>query len=266
MPKSVKFTKAQAICSFRQSRRWNSPLVKRGAAAGFTLVEMVVAMGIMLIVGLGATVVLTGTVSAQKKLEGLLDKGFGKITYRSNGLPLSAPTLLFVARTGWIRVPSARAFNPFTRSHEGSYITPSITVMVNGADAIVDKPTWALCSSDETVRVDCGEFNDGRSSIVFTLNKPIPPADAVVRIRAQWPSLPDGHVNKVSPEYVLSIPYLRDCDLVLGTPGSPKFLEHGSYYNDPGAPQPAGTCRTEWKRYECSNGKLNEITYQKACP
>jgi prepilin-type N-terminal cleavage/methylation domain-containing protein len=241
-------------------------LVKSGADAGFTLVEMVVAMGISLIVGLGAINILTGTISAQKRLDKLIDKGFGKITYRSNGFPLSPPTLLYTVRTGWIRVPSRRALDPINKIYSGSYITPTITFTVNGADAIVEKPEWSLCASDDTVRVTCGQFIEGRATIEFELNKPLPPPEAVVRVRVQWPSLPEGHPNKSSPEYVFSIPYVRDCDLDLPTPGSPKFLEHGSYYNDPGLPDPPGTCRTDWKRYECSNGKLSEITYQKACP
>ena len=259
--------KAPATCNFKRLRRWNSPLVKRGGAeTGFTLVEMVIAMGIMSIVGLGAVIVLTGTISAQKKLEKLLEKGFGTIKYRSVGFPLTAPTLLFTARTGWIRVPSQRAYSPTAKIYAGSPVTPTITVTVYASDVIVEQPVWSLCSTDDTVRAECGEFVDGRSTILFALNKPMPPAEAVVRVRATWPSLPEGHANKSSPEYVFSIPYVRDCDLDLPTPSAPKFLEHGGYYVDPGEVEAPGTCRTDWKRYECSNGTLNVVPFQKACP
>ncbi|CAN5650159.1 hypothetical protein BH10BDE1_BH10BDE1_12440 [soil metagenome] len=242
-------------------------MVKRaGADAGFTLVEMVIAMGIMLIVGLGAVIVLTGTISAQKKLEKLLEKGFGTIKYRSVGFPLNAPTLFFTARTGWIRVPSQRAYSAKTKTYAGSEVTPSISFSVFASDALVEQPTWVLCSTDDTVRAECGEFSEGRSSIQFTLNKPNPPAEAVVRVRTAWPSLPEGHPNKSSPEYVFSIPYVRDCDLELSNPSTPKFLEHGTYYIDPGEPEIPGTCRTDWKRYECLNGTLNVVPFQKACP
>lgn len=223
------------------------------------------ALAILSIVGLGAMSVLTGTIESQNKLERILSKGFTHLSYNPKGFPINPPLMTYVIKPGWIRIPSPNAINPQTKEIEGSLVSSIVTVQVSSADLGADTPEWDFCKSDETVRVECSKFVNGIANIEFKLNKMKAPPAAIARVRIKWPSLPDGHPVKFSPEYVITIPYLMDCSFEPLTPGIRRFLEHASSFREAKSPAVDGECQVDWINYRCLNGVLEQVPLQKVC-
>ncbi len=223
------------------------------------------ALAILSIVGLGAMSVLTGTIESQNKLERILSKGFTHLSYNPKGFPINPPLMTYVTKPGWFRVPSANAINPQTNELQGSLVSDTVAVQISSADLAADTPEWSLCKSDESVRVECSPFKNGVAAIKFRLNQMKAPPAAIARVQIKWPSLPDGHPVKYSPEYQISIPYLRDCDFEPLTPGVKRFMEHANSFRESKTPTAAGECQTEWINYQCLNGVIQQIPFQKIC-
>lgn len=222
-------------------------------------------LAILSIVGLGAMSVLTGTIESQNKLERILNKGFTHLSYNPKGFPIYKPVLTYVTKPGWFRVPSPRALHPQTKALQGSLVNDAVVVQISKADLAADTPEWSLCKGDDSVRVVCSKFVDGLASVQFKLNQMQPPPSAIVRLRVKWPSLPDGHPVKDSAEYVVTIPYIRDCDIDPLTPDGPRFLEHGTWQMEANGPADKYGCQANWIRYRCLNGALEKIPFQKSC-
>lgn len=240
-------------------------MVKSRGHSGFTLIELLIGISIMSIVMIGAFMVVTGTIESQNKLEKIISKGFTHLTYSGKGFPLHPPNLRFVSRPGWFRVPSAFAVNPSAAevTHTASNRTVSLTLIQS--DLAFDTPTWYQCEGDGTIRIKCSPFVNGVSSIDIELNTTKVPSAAIVRFRTQWPSLPQGHPNKYSPEYTISIPYVQDCDFPPLDPTAPKFLQHTGSYRTSTPPEINGKCERNWTNYVCLNGVITPKPYKKAC-
>ncbi len=219
----------------------------------------------MSVVMIGAFMVVTGTIESQAKLEKVITKGFTHLNYSGKGFPLHPPSISYVNRAGWFRIPSSFAINPETKAVAGSLVTRGVNFTVSQADLAVDTPKWTKCESDSTIRVKCSEFINGEANVSVELNTVEIPPSAIVRLRTEWPSLPTAHPNKYSPEYVMSVPFIRDCDVTEVGPNIPKYLEHGGQYRTSAPPELPGKCETNWTIYTCNNGALTSKPFTKVC-
>jgi prepilin-type N-terminal cleavage/methylation domain-containing protein len=250
-------------------------------AAGFTLAEMMISLVILSAVGLGAYSVIMGVTSSQKKLEQALERGFNSFAYKPRNTPLQPLRIGFQNKLGWMRIPSVHALIDPTQEQLnwlrkgtptdlrslkifGDGINRHMAVSIVSDDARLEDPVWVKCEGDQDIRVECLTFQNGQASVVVTIGARAQQL-AALRLRAAWPSLPEKHPYKYSPEYSLAIPLARDCEMQTEIPKMPKFLLHNSVHRVEG-PTNASGCIPKFQIYQCLNGQIKIDERERYCP
>lgn len=229
---------------------------------GFTLPEILISLVVLSIVGLGAYTVMQSTIDAQFKLERAVEKGFGSFNYKARNLPLQPLKLGFSVRPGWFRVPSPHAILPNGKVF-GDIVNTTLGVTILSDDARLENPVWIKCEADKGLLVECSKFEQGRARVKFILSERTA-GIAIARVQAEWPSLPEGHPYKRSPEYIYTTPLARDCAFSSQATNAPKFLLHNHVFVE-NVPAEATTCTPTYKIYSCLNGTITVTDHQRAC-